>query len=261
MHTENHVFIAACVFTSKYPELSLRIQTYLKEHYAIPSIRCCVPQYQLKKLEEAVPEPYRAQWRTLPDFQPFTPEHTMIYLCHNCRNIFLEQHPEVPAKSLWELLLEDEAFPFPDYHGETMAVQDCWRSNDNRIEQDAVRALLKKMNINVVELPENHEKTDFCGYSLYQSQPARNAKLAPHRYVELAKGKFEPHTEEEKKQLMEAYCRTIPTDKVVAYCHYCVDGLKLGGKDGIHLAELLFGREQNQQSGIDVSDSLFSTPR
>lgn len=240
MHTENHVFVAACVFTSKYPELSLRIQTYLQEHHSIPSIRCCVPQYQLKKFEDAMPDWYRQQWSNLPDFQPFTPEHTMVYLCHNCRNIFLEQHPEVPTKSLWELILEDDAFPLPDYHGETMAVQDCWRSNDNHAEQDAVRALLRKMHINVVELPENHEKTDFCGYSLYQPQPARNAKLAPKRYVENAAGKFLSHTDAEKRQLMEDYCRIIPTEQVVAYCHYCVDGLKLGGKHAIHLAELLF---------------------
>lgn len=261
MNTKNHIFIAACVFTSKYPNLSLRVQKYLKDRFSMPVIRCCVPQYQLKKFEDAMPDWYGTQWSDLPDYQEFTPEHTMVYLCHNCRNIFLEQHLEVATKSLWELILEDESFPLPDFQGETMAIQDCWRSNDNRTEQDAVRALMKKMNINIVELPENHEKTDFCGYSLYQPQPTRNPKLAPHRYVELAEGKFEPHTEEEKKQIMENYCQTIRTDKVVAYCHYCVDGLKLGGKDGIHLAELLFGREQSKQDGIDVSDSLFSNSR
>lgn len=237
---ENHVFVAACVFTSKYPELSLRIQTYLKERYSMPIIRCCVPKYELKKFEDAMPDWYRPQWSNLPDFRTFTPKHTMVYLCHNCRNIFLEQLPEVPTKSLWELVLEDNSFPFPDYHGETIAVQDCWRSYDNRAEQDAVRTLLQKMNINIVELPENHEKTNFCGHSLYQPAPVRNLKLAPKRYVENAADKFLPHTDEEKRQLMEDYCQTIPTDKVIAYCHYCIDGLKLGGKNAVHLAELLF---------------------
>jgi len=32
----------------------------------------------------------------------------------------------------------------------------------------------------------------------------------------------------------------LPTEKVVAYCHYCTAGLNIGGKQGIHLAELLF---------------------
>lgn len=259
MSHENHVFVAACVFASKYPALSARIQAYLKERFSMPIIRCCVPQYELKKFEDAMPDWYRPQWKDLPDFQEFTADHTMVYVCHNCRNIFLEQHPEVATKSLWELVLEDESFPLPDFHGETIAVQDCWRSNDNRAEQDAVRALLRKMNINIVEMPERYEETEFCGYSLLQPQPPRNPKLAPKRYVEKAAGKFQPHTDEEKQQIMADYCRGIPTDKVIAYCHYCIDGLKLGGKNGIHLAEILFGMDSAKQDGVNIADFMEET--
>ena len=39
---------------------------------------------------------------------------------------------------------------------------------------------------------------------------------------------------------MQAYCRRYQTDIVVCYCHYCLEGLLLGGKDGRHLAQLLF---------------------
>ena len=40
---------------------------------------------------------------------------------------------------------------------------------------------------------------------------------------------------------MVEHCRRYETDTVVCYCHYCLEGLLCGGKDGRHLAELLFG--------------------
>ena len=54
------------------------------------------------------------------------------------------------------------------------------------------------MNINIVELENNYEKTNFCGDSLYKSAPPRNLKLAPNRFVKNANGKFIPHSIEER---------------------------------------------------------------
>ncbi len=88
-----------------------------------------------------------------------------------------------------------------------MTVQDCWRSYDNFSEQKAVRSLLKKMNIDIVEQEENYEKTKFCGISLYKPAPGRNLKLAPRRFVENADGKFIPHTKEQQIQLMREHCK------------------------------------------------------
>ncbi|HUH65710.1 MAG TPA: hypothetical protein VLZ07_04695 [Syntrophales bacterium] len=142
--------------------------------------------------------------------------------------------------SLWELILEDKKFSYPDYSHEKMTVQDCWRSYDNRVEQEAVRMLLEKMSVDIVEMNENYEKTQFCGVSIYQPAPERNLKLAPIRFVKNAAGKFISRTEEEKLELMQKHCKEINTDKVVAYCHYCSKGLELGRKNVKHLAELLF---------------------
>ena len=75
-----------------------------------------------------------------------------------------------------------------------------------KIVGDKKKIFLNKMNVEIVELDENFEKTNFCGFSLYQPQPPRNAKLAPKRFVENAKGFFEEHTQEEKEILMKNYC-------------------------------------------------------
>ena len=239
-------FVASCVFTEGEPELSRKVQHYVRERFSLPVIRCCVNKYKVAEFEQRMPEWYQKEWKAVKHFETYPAGSTMVSICHNCSAIFEEQHPEVKRQSIWELILEDGDFPFPDYHGEKIAVQDCWRSKENRAEQDAVRELMHRMNIDVVELPENHEETKFCGYSLYQPQPPRNPKLAPKRFHEGAQGLFQEHTEEEKKKLMEEYCRGIPTEKVAAYCHYCIRGLNLGGKQGIHLARLLFEPEKVQ---------------
>ena len=232
-------FVASCVFTEEYPELSRKVQKYISEKN-LPIIRCCVANYKVEEFESRMPDWYRDEWKNIKHFEKFPAGSTMVSLCHNCAAIFEERHPEIFCQSLWELILKDENFVYPNHGGEKITVQDCWRSKENLAEQKAVREILRRMNFEIVELEENFGRTKFCGYSLYQPQPARNAKLAPKRFLENAAGLFQEHTQEEKENLMREHCAQIETEKVVAYCHYCVRGLKLGGKKTFHLAELLF---------------------
>lgn len=52
---------------------------------------------------------------------------------------------------------------------------------------------------------------------------------------------------EEQKALMQDYCKRFATDKVITYCHYCSEGIILGGKTEEHLASLLFGGKYHYQ--------------
>ena len=54
--------------------------------------------------------------------------------------------------------------------------------------QDAVRSLLYKMGYEVVELPDNREKTTFDGEWLYKPVMPGNLKLAPKAFA-----RIEPH--------------------------------------------------------------------
>lgn len=233
-------YVASCVFTEGEPDLSRKVQNYIRERFNLPIIRCCVDKYKVLAFEERMPADYREEWRAIKHFEKFPAGSTMISICHNCSAIFEERHPEILRESIWELILSDENFSYPNYHGEEITVQDCWRSKENFAEQEAVRELLRRMNFKIVELPENHKRTKFCGYSLYQPQPPRNSALAPKRFLYGAQNLFQEHTPEQKKSLMEEHCAHIRTEKVAAYCHYCVRGLKLGNKNAFHLAELLF---------------------
>ncbi len=234
-------YIASCVFTSQFPELSWRIQTYVRKRWGFEIVRCCVPRYKLQYFEEKMPAGMlREKWEEMPDSGVFQTGDRVYSLCHNCNNIIEEMHPGVKTASLWELIDEDESFMFPDHKGKEVTLQDCWRSRDRADEQAAVRRLLDKMNLRWREAPVHHEQTDFCGKSLLRPQPPRNPRLAPKHYVEGTEGLFLPHTEEEQKQIMTEYCRRYTTETIVCYCHYCLEGLKEGGKDGRHLAEMLF---------------------
>jgi hypothetical protein len=244
MNKQDCFYVASCVFTRGNPELSEKIQSYIRDKYGFPIIRCCTPQYKVLEFENSMPEWYVDKWKRVPHYSEFKDGDTMISICHNCSAIFEEQKPLIKRISVWELILQDESFPFPDYNQEKMTIQDCWRSKENYVEQEVVRQLMHKMNIDIVELENSHDKTEFCGISLYQAQPPRNPNLAPHRFIEKAKGKFISHTDEEKQKLMRLYCNQFTTNKVIAYCHYCVTGLNVGGVDGLHLAQLLFESEK-----------------
>lgn len=234
-------YIASCVFTSQFPELSLRIQDYVRDRFGFTVVRCCVPKYKLREFEEKMPEgKLRECWSSLPDSALFSEGDRVYSLCHNCNNIIEEMHPGIEVHSLWELINSDPAFSFPDYHGLKVYIQDCWRSRDRRDEQDAVRNLLAKMRVEVIEPAKTKEQTEFCGASLYRAQPPRNPKLAPKHYVDGAAGKFIPHSPEEQKEIMQEYCRQFCNNKVVCYCHYCLEGLLMGEADAVHLAAMLF---------------------
>ncbi len=236
-------YIASCIFTSRFPELSFLIQAYIRKHKGLQIVRCCVPKYKLQEFTDKMPASLQKEWSELPDSGDFKAADVVYSLCHNCSAIIDEWKPGAETRSLWELILEDNEFPYPDYHGKNMTVQDCWRAKDRRAEQNAVRQLLNRMNINVIELENNYEKTEFCGISLFRPSPARNLKLAPKRFIENAEGKFVPHNLEEQKQIMEEYSKRYKTNDVVTYCHYCQEGLELDGVNVRHLASLLFEPE------------------
>jgi len=209
-------YYPSCKFTAFSPITSKRITEYLIKRFDMTIQGCCRPTHQL-----------------------MTGDDTAVCVCNTCAAICTEDST-AQVISLWEILQDDDEFPFPDLHQETMALQDCWRCYDRRAEQDAVRSILRKMNVDIAPLDENYEKTRFCGMSLHQPLVPANAVFAPKRFVEDADGMFISKDAEEQKSLMEEHCRKIPADKVICYCVPCTKGIRAGGKQGIHLLDLLF---------------------
>lgn len=209
------IYYPSCKFTAFSPDSSKEISDYLARRFGMTVAGCCRPAHGA-----------------------MTEDDTAVCICNTCATICGEDS-KAKVVSIWEILQNDDEFPFPDLHHEKMTLQDCWRCRDNRAEQDAVRNILRKINVDIVEQEENYDKTHFCGTTLYQPLPEANGRFAPRHFIEEAEGMFRPHTPEEQRALMEAHCANIHTDKVICYCVPCTQGIRTGGKQGIHLMDLL----------------------
>ncbi len=209
------IYYPSCKFTAFSPDSSEKICQILQSRYGYTIAGCCRPHHQT-----------------------LTAKDTVVTVCNTCAAICLEDSP-AKVVSLWEIIDQDPDFPLPDYSGEVMTLQDCWRAYDRPEVQHAVRNLLKKMHIQVVELEDNRENTRFCGMSTHIPLLEANGRFAPRRFIQQAEGQFIPKSEEERIHLMKKHCEKITTDKVVCYCVPCTQGIRKGGKQGIHLLDLI----------------------
>lgn len=253
-------FIASCGYTTQFPEQSRRIREYIADAYPnIEIVRCCVPGWKTKIYEDKMPTGELVDaWRAMPQSRVLTAEDAIWSLCPNCMNIAAEWRG-AEAHALWELIDADADFPLPNLNGWHVTLQDCWRMREYTATHDAVRSLLTKMGITWEEIPNNREKADFCGKTLYRPQVDRNPQLAPKHYRDNAVGLFEPHTEEEQDRLMRAYCAQYGSDAVICYCHYCLEGLRVGASRAYHIADLIFGNVDAMKKGCCTRFS-YSSP-
>ncbi|WP_298842727.1 heterodisulfide reductase-related iron-sulfur binding cluster [Clostridium sp.] len=98
----------------------------------------------------------------------------------------------------------------------------CPTRNQERIH-NAVRMLLKKMNITLVEPKKTKTKGICCGDSFYGIFPVKQVK------------------EHMKKRAHE-----MPASDVVVYCVSCSKSMYIGGKKPRYLVDLLFGEDTDR---------------
>lgn len=218
-----YYYLPSCQFTALLPETSRK----WKEWFAGPGhispggeevtvAGCCRPTQKL-----------------------LTEGDTVIALCQTCMAITREASPQSRVVSLYEYILSVPDFPWPDFGGEEITVQDCFRARNDRPQQLAVRECLKRMNMVPVELEENFEKTSFDGAWLMAPVAERNLAAAPVYFNDIKENYARPLPEEEQERILTEHAKQYRTGRVAAYCNACLKGIKKGGADGIHLAQLL----------------------
>jgi hypothetical protein len=150
---------------------------------------------------------------------PDLPGNTMIInTCPGCHKRFHELYEGVSTVSLWEMLARSESFLLPDYHGMEMTIHDaCPVRAESRVH-DAIRRLLERMNITIVETRNNRGRSICCGDDFYPQLPVPAVK------------------EQMKKRAAE-----MPRENVVVYCVSCVKSMYIGGKTPRYMVDLLFG--------------------
>lgn len=146
----------------------------------------------------------------------------IINTCAGCDKRYRELYEGITTISLWEVLADSKTFAFPDYKGKTMTILDACPTRNQEIVHNAVRVLLERMNITVVEPENTRAKGTCCGDSFYGILP-----------VDQVKEKMKKRAEE------------MPSEDVVVYCVSCTKSMYLGGKSPRYLLDLLFGEETN----------------
>ncbi|MFR5901521.1 MAG: hypothetical protein ACLUIO_18840 [Neglectibacter timonensis] len=207
------IYFPSCNFTKASPEAAKRLRAYLKEK--MPVAGCCRI-----------------------DSTSYPAGNTALYFCQACRET-LEAKPEnqLILENLFVWLDRQEDYPWPDYKGLTVNIQDCWRDREHPEIFQGVRSVLQKLNVRAVELTENRERSFYCG----------NLHIQPEKPENIALLKRWPDTplyrlpEDIQKQLMAEQVEKYTCPLTVAYCNRCTAGILLGGGRGVHLMELATG--------------------
>ncbi len=208
-------YLPGCDVAANHPEAIARLRAYLLSQEGVREAPCC--RRDLGVLE---------------------PGDTVVQNCTLCQLMLAERVPEVTVTSLYEHVLADGSFPWPDFSGRTVALQDCFRTRRDARLQDAVRACLTRMGMAFLEMPERRESSRFCGVWLMNPAAKDCPPLAPRTFAELDRVR-EVLPARDQEERMRAWAEGYPTDEVAVYCNGCERGVRMGGKRPLHMVELL----------------------
>jgi len=194
----NHVYAPGCALVLYKPHLAERVFAHLNADDAgmASLLSCC---------------------RHDPHLEPGS---VVINTCPGCDRRYRELYEGVSTISLWEVLAAGDTFDFPDYGGAEMAIHDACPTRTEERVHVAVRTLLEKMNIAVVEPRATRTHSVCCGDSFFGELPADRVA-----------------------GLMAKRADSMPREDVVVYCVSCVNAMHVGGKRPRYLVDLLFGED------------------
>ncbi|MCR1900092.1 (Fe-S)-binding protein [Irregularibacter muris] len=155
---------------------------------------------------------------------------TIINNCAGCDRRFRSLYEGVNTISLWEVLNSMEGLSLPNHRGLTVSVQDSCSYRPKPQVHAAVRNILKKMNIEIIESKYSGTKSICCGDNFYPRLPI-------DKIIEL-----------QKKRASQMPCKNV-----VVYCVSCIKSMTIGEKIAHHMVDLVLDEEtQPQETRIDV---------
>lgn len=191
---EKVYFNPGCALSIYKPEIENKILEFLNENYGKVELHkiCCRHDPQLEQ------------------------GSMIINVCAGCDRRFRSLYQGISTISLWEVIDSLDSFQFPDYKGLKLSVHDACPVREKPQVHKAVRSLLKKMNIEVVETEFWGTSSRCCGDDFYP-------KL----------------TIEKVHEKMRERAESMPCDEVCVYCVSCIKSMYIGGKTPRHLMDLL----------------------
>lgn len=153
----------------------------------------------------------------------------IINTCAGCDKRFSSLYDGITTISLWEILANSNEFSFPDHSGLTMSIHDACPIRFKPQVHEAIRALLKKMNIKVIETQYNRTNSICCGDDFYQHIPL-----------------------EKIHEKMRTRANSMPCEDVCVYCISCIKSMYIGGKNPRYILDLLF----NETTEVQTYDTV-----
>ncbi|MPQ45118.1 (Fe-S)-binding protein [Clostridium tarantellae] len=138
--------------------------------------------------------------------------------CPNCYNTFKE-NKDLKVGSIWSII--DKNFPQDKYDmhkGMKFALHDPCAARNNSEDHKAIRSILTKMGIEILEFKMCREKSICCG--------KKNMMMV-----------LEP---EKGKAILENRLKQSPYTSIVTYCASCAHSFKVPGFKSYHIMELIF---------------------
>ena len=197
-----YVYAPGCALIIYKPHLAARLHATLSEHLGeMPRLDTCC--------------------RKIP---PLPSGTCVINTCPGCDRRYRTYYEDSTTVSLWEVIAEADWFKYPDYHGARISVQDACPTRSQPRVHEAIRTLLKKMNVEVVEPERTKTSTICCGDALFPARPLADVHA-----------------------MMRSRAASMPEEDVAVYCISCIKSMAIGGRKPRYLVDLLFGEETEPQ--------------
>lgn len=163
--------------------------------------------------------------------KPNLPENSkVINVCPGCDKRYGKEFNGVSTISLWEIMNENSFIKYPDYNEKSMTIIDACPTRDEERVHNAIRDLLIKMNIRLVEPKNTRKESTCCGDLYYGSMPT---------------GKV--------KELMIEKALEMPVDDIVVHCVSCIVAVSNGYRKPQYLADLLMN-EKTVIKSLDLDE-------
>lgn len=149
---------------------------------------------------------------------------TIINNCAGCDRRFRTLYDGIQTISLWEVLDQLPQLSLPQYRGLTLSVHDSCSYRPKPQVHAAVRSLLHKMGVDIMDSHFSGTKSVCCGDNFYNRIPLE----AVHEF--------------QKKRAAQ-----MPCQDVAVYCVSCIKSMTIGGKTARHMVDMLLSESTDPQ--------------
>ena len=215
----NIAFMPGCALSSYSPDLVQKIYKHLKD--MLPGIniiqQCCGQPTKTVGDNKR----FNTYYKKLENDIDYMNVDVIVTACENCNIILKENSPDIKAITLYEIL---DQYGIPkekeDAYGfiESIALHDPCPTRYQSELHESVRNLLSLMGIDFKEFKHNRRKTECCGSG----------------------GMLELTNPELASKQMKSRANQTECENIITYCQSCTESMTKGGKNGIHILDLLF---------------------